>query len=211
MNPELLSSSRLRNPRSKGRLWATNTVSPMNAEKLSATAANDGAAATMPSSIPVMEATNGGIGTPGLISEAKDSPIRPFSTRTAPTSRIRSLAWEPPVVSRSTTVKLAARRGPEGIVGLDARTIDPSETNLNRRSPETISPTIRAAIAGWIRGTRSSTRQISSAGRAPRSWRSSCSSCRRRRVFWRKVGGAPVMAGILPPRRDLSRRDPDRP
>ncbi|CAB5020417.1 unannotated protein [freshwater metagenome] len=57
--------------------------------------------------MPVKAATNGGIGTPGFTSVENSPMTSPPRMRTAPISVMPASAGLPPVVSRSTTTKVA--------------------------------------------------------------------------------------------------------
>lgn len=60
--------------------------------------------------MPVSQAMDEGMATPGSTNEANSANTWPPCTLTAPNSVIRSAAGEPPVVSRSTTTKVTAAR-----------------------------------------------------------------------------------------------------
>ena len=90
-----------------------------------ATAENVGAPATIASVIPVSAWITAGIGTSGSISVLHSwtrgaPPAASASTRTMPTSVIRSPAACVPVVSRSTKAKEGANRSMRGLGGAGA-------------------------------------------------------------------------------------------
>ena len=101
-----------RKPTSNGALWATRTVPAANSRKAGSAESMGGASLTMELLMPVSTAMNGGISVCGLTSVWNSPSTSPPRTLTAPISVIiEPASAEPPVVSRSTTVKVTSRSG----------------------------------------------------------------------------------------------------
>ena len=101
---------------SKGALWATSTLPRANSKKAGSTASMAGAVATIASVMPVSTLTNGRDG-PARIDQRLELAQRSHRRGpcTAPNSVMASVPAAPPVVSRSTTVKVV---GPQRLVEL---------------------------------------------------------------------------------------------
>ena len=98
---------------SKGALCATRKVElsdPRNSKKEGRTSSIFGASQTIASVIPVRTVMNGGISLPGLTSVWNSPMTMPPRIFTAPISVISAESGDPPVVSKSTTTKVASFR-----------------------------------------------------------------------------------------------------
>src|SRR5215213_1396836 len=97
--------------RSKEALWATSTAPPRNSSRQGRTTSIGSASATIPLVMPVRALISGGIETSGLTRVWKVPRTSPPRILTAPTSVMRSLAADPPVVSRSRTTNSTSSSG----------------------------------------------------------------------------------------------------
>ena len=96
---------------SNGALCATSTVPRANSRNEPSTESIGGALETIASVMPVSTLMNAVIGCRGSTRVWNSPRTSPPRTFTAPISVIASVAAEPPVVSRSTTVKVVVRSG----------------------------------------------------------------------------------------------------
>ena len=101
----LAAQAAVRNPRSKGALWATRTQSWANARNARSAAAAEGARLTIASVMPVSSQMSAGIGPPGRTSEENSPVSTPPLRRTAPISVSAASPGSHPVVSTSTTTR----------------------------------------------------------------------------------------------------------
>ncbi len=102
----------LRNPTSKGALWATSTVPAANSRNAGRADSIGGASQTMLLVMPVSTAMKAGISVRGLTRVWNSPSTSPPRTFTAPISVIiEPPSAEPPVVSRSTTQKVMSCSG----------------------------------------------------------------------------------------------------
>src|SRR5699024_10896411 len=101
----------LRKPTSKRALCATSAASPTKSRNIGSTVRIEGACATAASVMPVSAATKAGIGRSGSTKVRNSPSTSPPRTFTAPISVIASAAGSVPVVSRSTTTRVASARG----------------------------------------------------------------------------------------------------
>ncbi len=114
-----------------------------------------GLAATISSSMPVSSVTTGGIGRFGFTSVTKRSTTSPALIRTAPISVTFESPGEPPVVSRSTTQKVAEASPADDQSG-GASPTRSRPSHASRASPSTISATSRRWRRSGQRRSRSS-------------------------------------------------------
>ena len=101
----------LRNARSKPTLCPTITAPPKNSSRVGRICSIFGALETIADVIPVKTVISGGIARPGSMRVWNTPSCSPPRYLTAPISVILSLSRRPPVVSKSSTQKVASWRG----------------------------------------------------------------------------------------------------
>src|SRR5581483_8392206 len=158
-------TSRSRKARSKRALWATSTASPAKARKRRTASCAGGAPRSCAGPIPVSACTAAGSGTRGSTSVAYASAGSSRRTRCAPSSQIRHVAGERPVVSRSNTTHSASSIGVSSPPAAASPTASPRQAS--RASPATTSSRSERASAAGALASANSVRAASAAETAP--------------------------------------------